>query len=91
MIFENESIEKRKELITNMLQRGVCDVRFTKVNGETRNMPCTLQEHVVPAFTGEKKIKKKQKDDNLSVWCTDRNEWRSFKLANVIEVIPHES
>jgi len=24
----------------------------------------------------------------LSVWCTDKNEWRSFKIANVQEVTP---
>ena len=24
--------------------------------------------------------------DNLSVWCTDKNEWRSFKIANVTRV-----
>jgi hypothetical protein len=25
-------------------------------------------------------------DTNLSVWCTDKAEWRSFKVANVTEV-----
>ena len=80
-----------KEEIVAMLQAGICQVTFTKVNGELRKMPCTLKEELLPA----KPVKNLQEEktrksnaDNLSAWCTDKNEWRSFKIANVQEVVP---
>jgi hypothetical protein len=79
----------RDEIVT-MLQSGVCQVTFTKVNGELRKMPCTLRSDLLPSIDppniNENKTRKTN-TDNLSVWCTDKNEWRSFKIANVQEVI----
>jgi predicted DNA-binding transcriptional regulator YafY len=31
---------------------------------------------------------RKQNPDNLSVWCTDKNQWRSFRIANVQKITP---
>jgi hypothetical protein len=79
-----------KEEIVAMLQAGVCEVTFTKVNGEIRQMPCTLKSELLPAVDhklNEEKTRK-QNPDNLSVWCTDKNEWRSFKIANVQKITP---
>lgn len=77
----------RDEIIA-MLEQGICTVTFTKVNGELRHMPCTLKSDLLPTSITESKngAKKKVHLDNLSVWCTDKNEWRSFKIANVIGV-----
>jgi hypothetical protein len=78
----------RDEIIST-LQDGVCEVTFTKVNGEIRRMPCTLRNNLLPPMsTKELRESKSKKEnlDNLSVWCTDKNEWRSFKIANVTEV-----
>lgn len=94
MLFNNETIDTRRELITKMLRQGVCEVTFTKINGETRFMPCTLSTDIVPPTiiteSESAKRKKQPNESNMSVWCIDKNEWRSFKLANVIEVIPNE-
>ena len=80
-----------RDEIVAMLQLGVCQVTFTKVNGELRKMPCTLKSDLLPAIDtqniSENKTRKAN-TDNLSVWCTDKNEWRSFKVANVQEVEP---
>ena len=80
-----------RDEIVLLLQAGVCQVTFTKVNGELRTMPCTLKSELLPIIDTQN-IKegktRKTNIDNLSVWCTDKNEWRSFKLANVQEVIP---
>lgn len=80
----------RDEIVT-MLQSGVCQVTFTKVNGELRKMPCTLKSDLLPTIDtpniNENKTRKTN-TENLSVWCTDKNEWRSFKIANVQEVVP---
>lgn len=80
-----------RDEIVSMLQSGICQVTFTKVNGELRKMPCTLKSDLLPVantqITNESKTRKTN-TDNLSVWCTDKNEWRSFKVANVQEVVP---
>lgn len=75
---------QREELVS-LLSNNVCEVTFTKVNGESRIMPCTLREDVMPVRTS-KEPPRSLPASNLSVWCTDKNEWRSFRVANVTEV-----
>jgi hypothetical protein len=89
----DRTIDDRRAVIADLLHQGVCEVTFTKVNGELRTMPCTLDSKIVPPAPepkilaeGEQPRTKKTNTDNMSVWCTDKNEWRSFKLANVTEV-----
>jgi hypothetical protein len=80
-----------REEIVAMLQAGVCQVTFTKVNGEIRQMPCTLKSELLPPVDSNKlheEKTRKQNLDNLSVWCTDKNEWRSFRIDNVQKVTP---
>ncbi|HET8688544.1 MAG TPA: SH3 beta-barrel fold-containing protein [Methanosarcina sp.] len=81
--------DKRREL-AHLLSQFNCEITFTKVNGETRVMPCTLQESVLPPIT-ESKNPKKPNADTLSVWCLDKNEWRSFRVANVTKISVIES
>ena len=78
---------ERDELI-KMLNTGICEVTFTKVNGEERVMPCTLQGDLLPVVSVEKlkEDRRPSNPDHLSVWCTDKNEWRSFRVANVTSV-----
>ena len=80
-----------RDEIVSMLQSSICEVTFTKVNGEVRKMPCTLKSDFLPStdLTNVQESKtRKTNIDNLSVWCTDKKEWRSFKIANVQEVTP---
>lgn len=73
--------------LKELLHSGVCEVTFTKVDGSVRIMPCTLAEALLPAVTAnETKRIKVPNEANLSVWCTDKNEWRSFKVANVTAI-----
>jgi WYL_2, Sm-like SH3 beta-barrel fold len=78
----------RNHEITNMLYKGVCEVTFTKVNGELRTMPCTLDPMLLPP----KPLKefhetRVYKPETLSVWCLDKMEWRSFRVANVKRIV----
>jgi hypothetical protein len=77
-----------KEQIVEALKANVCAVTFTKVNGEIRTMPCTLKEDVVPAY--ERKTPVKEATDKekatLSVWCTDKQAWRSFRVDSVTKL-----
>jgi hypothetical protein len=78
-----------RDELTDILKQNICEITFTKVNGEQRVMPCTLKADVIPTVSVDNLTENKERKinlDNLSVWCTDKNEWRSFKVANVTEV-----
>ena len=73
-----------RELLIEALSKHECTVTFTKVNGETRVMPCTLKEDLIPKV--EHKGTKKPNEAVVSVWCTDKSEWRSFRVDNVVDL-----
>ena len=79
------------EALRTLLLENECVVEFTKVNGEVRAMPCTLDPRIVPPAIepkvlaeGEVPKIKKENPNVMNVWCTDKEEWRSFRIANVI-------
>lgn len=80
-----------QEEIVNHLHKGICEITFKKVNGEQRVMPCTLKEDLLPVRQAKEetvKVLKEKNNDVISVWCTDQNAWRSFKLGNFISINP---
>ena len=73
-----------RDELKQMLQENQCEVTFTKVDGSVRVMPCTLKSDLLPVIeTKTEKAVKKENLDTLSVWCLDKKEWRSFRVANV--------
>ncbi len=73
-----------------MLQTSQCRVIFTKLNGEERNMICTLREDIIPSATKDPITQKKVRDLNeevLAVWDTKAEGWRSFRVANVLSFV----
>ncbi len=81
------NLEVTREMIYDQLRNSICEVTFTKVNGEKRVMPCTLKSGVVPPTkVSQLREAKKTNDDVISVWCTDKKEWRSFKIGNFISI-----
>ena len=79
-----------REILIEALSKHECTVTFTKVNGETRVMPCTLKDDVIPkppAEVASKSTVKRHENQNVvSVWCTDKKEWRSFRVDNVVDL-----
>lgn len=76
-----------REELQQLLTNSVCEVTFTKVNGEVRVMPCTLKPDVMPQLVvNETHQTRAFNPETLSVWCTDKSEWRSFRVANVTGV-----
>ena len=73
-----------RNILLEALKNHECTVTFTMVNGETRVMPCTLKEDIVP--TVEHKGTKKPNEAVVSVWCLDKREWRSFRVDNVVDL-----
>lgn len=87
--FASLPVSAKSVLIAGMLRKGHFEVTFTKVDGSIRIMPCTLAANslpVLPEVVSENKRVKKHNPEILSVWCLDKQEWRSFKLDNVISV-----
>lgn len=70
-----------KEEVLNKLHENVCQVVFTKVNGEERVMKCTLQESLLPPQKEEQK--KKPNPDVVAVWDVEAEGWRSFRWDSV--------
>lgn len=69
------------------LANHVCEVTFKKVDGELRTMPCTLKRELLPEVALTEHHKTKVINYNvLSVWCTDKQAWRSFRVENVTNV-----
>ena len=87
---EGLDLDARNREIKHLLTEHDCEVTFTKVNGELRTMPCTLQESAIPARPVDLASKSNEKRlralDVLSVWCLDKKEWRSFRLDNVVDL-----
>lgn len=79
-----------RNILLEALKHNLCEVTFTKVNGEVRTMPCTLREDIIPKpptdVASKSTIKRHENQNIVSVWCTDKNAWRSFRVDNVTDV-----
>jgi len=66
------------------LNRGICEVTFTKKNGEERVMPCTLVFDHIPEEHHPKGTGTQHKSqDTIAAWCMDKEAWRSFRIDSV--------
>lgn len=84
-----------REELAEKLKTGVYNVKFTKVDGTERVMPCTLVESYLPPAKAEDPMSLKKvreiSPEVMSAWCTDANGWRSFRVANVLSIEPLDS
>ena len=71
------------------LRQGLCSVLFEKVNGDMRQMVCTLSPELVPEDKWpEGENDPAQQNENLNseyvrVFDTEISEWRSFRIDSV--------
>lgn len=72
--------------VLNMLNNGVVTVTFTKVNGEERVMNCTLLSEYLPGGAGPTLLQEAT-GDNVSVWDTEANGWRSFRISSIKSIV----
>ena len=83
------------EALRTLLLENECIVEFTKVNGETRSMPCTLKAEFIPPAPPHitntdnpvdfPKVKK-ENPNIVSVYDLTALAWRSFIVKNVTNV-----
>jgi hypothetical protein len=79
-----------RESLSDTLKNNQCIVTFTKLNGETRTMPCTLKASDLPVQEiKEGAAPKTQNLLTMSVFVTDIKQWRSFRIDSVtgLEVV----
>ena len=81
----------RKEIVET-LKSMTCEVSFVKVNGERRDMECTLEKHLLPEeeqlnlpLTETTHIKKIN-ENVVPAWDTNKKAWRSFRVSSVIKI-----
>ena len=72
------------EDLKKLLRENVVNVVFTKVNGEKREMTCTLLADKLPPQ--ESKKEPRESTNTISVWDLEKNNWRSFRLDSILSV-----
>lgn len=83
------SLNERLDILRDFLQENVCNVLFVKLDGNERNMKCTLKPSMLPDYTnGPKAVKLPRPEDNgvLGVYLPEEKMWRSFRINNVISI-----
>ena len=78
----------RHSIISQFLkEHKLAVVTFTKIDGTERTMPCTTDPSLMPEFAiSEHHQTRLFNPETMSVWCTDKQAWRSFKTMNVTSV-----
>ena len=76
----------RDELLKD-LKQTVCEVTFTKTNGEKRVMRCTLDQRYIPQPVDIKHMdeqhSRKENKDVIACWDVHNGGWRSFRVDSV--------
>lgn len=77
----------REEMMEQLTQRD-CRVIFKKVNGEERDMICTLREDAIPEASKTDPLSQKKvrsiSEEVIPVWDVKAQGWRSFRVDSVI-------
>jgi hypothetical protein len=77
-----------RDFLIEMLKQHVVEVKFTKADGTERVMNCTLKsDRITPYEKKTDRVKALSTDsDVVSVWDTEKDSWRSFKLSTLTAV-----
>jgi len=80
---ENETRNK----YLKALRENVCNVKFSKVNGEERDMKCTLNFDVIPEahLPKDKNANTQNSFEVIRVFDLEKEGWRAFRIENVKE------
>ena len=82
--FTTETIDQRREILTDALMSGSYEVTFIKVDGSLRVMPCTLSPDLIPESLTESVATDRKKNDSvIKVYSLEQQAWRSFRIENV--------
>lgn len=76
--------QNMKEVYVSELQKGVRSITFTKVNGDKRVMNATLDPKVLAKVYGEQATATQRSDTTLTVFDTDKQDWRAMRMDSII-------
>ncbi|MEG1693457.1 MAG: SH3 beta-barrel fold-containing protein [Bacteroidales bacterium] len=65
------------------MKKGIVKFFFEKLNGEARTAWGTLEESRIPVSAGSEK---KKNDTVMTFFDTEKNEFRCFKIVNIIKI-----
>lgn len=84
---ESSELLKKDELIS-LFKRETVNIEFTKNDGTTRAMKCTLMPEMLPVQIELEELVNTRKDnpDILAVFDLDKSEWRSFRWDRLLSV-----
>lgn len=69
-----------------LLKEATINVKFTKLDGDIREMRCTLNEDDIPKDKQPKGTSTKSSPkDSIAVFDLDKQEWRSFRYDSIKE------
>lgn len=73
--------------IHEILSNNICEVTFTKANGDERTMICTLMPAYLPQTDAPSRaVNTPVPDDLITVWDVEEDAWRSFKPSKIIDL-----
>ena len=78
----------QREYIKGMLSEDILKIIFTKMNGDVREMYCTLQDEFIPEHKNYHKKTATKREKNLSVLSVidvEKADWRSFRIENLTD------
>ena len=73
----------RDEMINELREKN-CRVIFKKVNGEERDMQCTLINDVLPLQVSDPKKQRPVNENTIVAFDINKEAYRSFRVENVI-------
>jgi hypothetical protein len=88
MLWSLMEVNDRRQCFTDLLTTNDCEVTFTKVDGSVRVMNCTLRSEALPARDAKSLNEARENNpDVIKVYDLDQSAWRSFRVANVTNII----
>ena len=85
-----ESVGFNRSTLLEMLHCRVVNVKFRKLNGDIRNMRCTLLEEMLPPRKEEESksnTKRLASMNVVTVFDLDAADWRSIRVDHIIEAV----
>lgn len=81
---ESIALRTHRDSMRYELSQGLCEVTFTKVNGDERVMTCTTELDAIPEDNRPKGTDKEPKTNTtIPVWDINAKGWRCFKSESV--------
>jgi hypothetical protein len=79
-------LELKRQGILDALSEGIVDLQFKKVSGDLRNMRGTRKFDLIPEDKHPKTEDKREQNETIVVlYDLEVNDWRSFRIENLIE------